>query len=374
MNRSRPAAPLSIVPTCIHDAVGLRYRPASRIHRIGATPATNDSTDSASPEPGLVALPPGLIWGFELGAGEARPVEDCDGAADAPFRWLHLNLAHQGTIDWITRSTELPSLVKELMLSTDGHQRAVIESGVVSCVLHDFERDFDQADSWQIGAVHFALTPTLMITARLHPIRSADVIRTKLALGAAFSEPAAALDLLVATITEVMTAVVRDLSATAQAAEDAFLDDHDPPTVRTLIGIRRRLAQVHRLLADMLAVFRRLEEDDQLPEGLIATVEKLLQRIQAQDADVRGIQGQLHQLREELDMQADQRTSQNLYVLSILTALMLPATFVTGLFGMNTGGLPWASASHGTLAAGLMALGAAAATYLLLRWMGFMRR
>ena len=79
-------------------------------------------------------------------------------------------------------------------------------------------------------------------------------------------------------------------------------------------------------------------------------------------------------LREEIDIQAAQRTNQNLYILSIVTALMLPATLVTGIFGMNTGGMPFAQAPHGTLIATMAAASAAAATYFLLRWMGFMRR
>jgi len=41
-------------------------------------------------------------------------------------------------------------------------------------------------------------------------------------------------------------------------------------------------------------------------------------------------------------LQAAQRTNRNLYFLSILTALLMPATLVTGFFGMNTGGLPFA--------------------------------
>jgi zinc transporter len=57
-----------------------------------------------------------------------------------------------------------------------------------------------------------------------------------------------------------------------------------------------------------------------------------------------------------------------------MTGLMLPATFVTGLFGMNTGGFPWHDSPHGTLWATVLAFGAAAATYLLLRRIGLMRR
>lgn len=316
---------------------------------------------------------PGLIWGFERRDGQLHSTERCDGA-DADFRWLHLSLAHQGTASWINRLEALPDDVKEMLLANDGHQRALVDSGVVGCVLHDFERDFDQSDTNQIGALRLALMPGMMITARLHPIRSADLVRHRLSQGRSIGEPSDALDLMVGTITEGITAAVRGLSIAVQHAEDAFLASVEAPTARGLMAVRRRLAQVHRMLDGMSAVFRRLEEDEELPDTLLPTVEKLSQRLQSLDADVLGVQRQLRQLREEIDTQVDQRTNQNLYILSLMTALLLPATFVTGLFGMNTGGMPWAQAPHGTLIATLLAFGAAGATFLLLRWIGFMRR
>ena len=53
---------------------------------------------------------------------------------------------------------------------------------------------------------------------------------------------------------------------------------------------------------------------------------------------------------------------------------MLPATLVTGYFGMNTGGLPWQQHPVGTVFATLIAIGASVAVYLALRLAGFMRR
>jgi zinc transporter len=45
-------------------------------------------------------------------------------------------------------------------------------------------------------------------------------------------------------------------------------------------------------------------------------------------------------LQEELASRLAESTGRNLYVLSILTAVLLPMTLVTGIFGMNVGGLP----------------------------------
>lgn len=277
-----------------------------------------------------MAARPGLIWGLDLSGGDARPIADCADDGSFTFRWLHLSLADQGTIGWISHAETLPSAVKELLLSPDTHQRALVDSGVVGCVLHDFERDFDVADTSRVGALRFALTPSLMITARLHPIRSADIVNDRLTRGQRIAGAAGALDLLVASLSEMIAGIGRELSVAVQKAEDRFLDGHHPPTPHDLIAIRRRLAQLHRMLDGMRAVFRRLEEDEELPEPLIPTVEKLSQRLQALDADTLAVQGQLRLLREELDIQAAQRTNQNLYILSIMTALMMPATLVTG--------------------------------------------
>ncbi|WP_088185408.1 CorA family divalent cation transporter [Sphingobium sp. Z007] len=317
---------------------------------------------------------PGLIWGLDFTAQGSSPVELCDSPPAGSFRWLHLNLADHGTRLWIEKRDALPIAVRELLLSVDTHQRALVDRDTVGCVLHDFERDFDVADTARVGVLRIALTPGLMLTTRLHPLRSADIARQRLERGAADIGAAQALELLVGAITDNIAEISRTLSADVQRAEDAFLDGHHPPTARDLIGIRRRLAQLHRLLAGMRSVFLRLEQDEDLADALLPTVEKLVQRLQSLDADILGVQGQLRLLREELDIQEAQRTNQNLYILSMITALMLPATLVTGIFGMNTGGLPFANGPWGTLHATILASGAAAATYALLRWMGFMRR
>lgn len=296
----------------------------------------------------------------------------CNVAASGAFRWLHLNLADITTRRWIESAPMLPEPVRELLLAPDTHQRALVDGECVACVLHDFERDFD-VDTERVGALRLALTPGMMITTRSHPLRSADIVRNRLERMNTCDAPQA-LDLLVAAITENIANVSRGLSAQLQHEEEAFLDGHYAPTARDLLKLRRKLAQLHRLLAGMRGVFHRLELDEDLPPALHPTAEKLVQRLQALDGDVLGVQSQLRLLREEVDIQAAQRTNQNLYILSIVTALMLPATLVTGIFGMNTGGMPFAQSPHGTLGATMIAMGAAGATYWLLRWMGFMRR
>ncbi|MDT9599308.1 CorA family divalent cation transporter [Sphingosinicella rhizophila] len=287
---------------------------------------------------------------------------------------MHLNLVDQRARHWIENETAFPEAIRTLLLAKDVHQSALVDQGFLGCVLHDFERDFDARIVDRVGALRFVLGPRFIVTARHHPLRCADIIRGRIAAGARVPTAATALDLLVDAVIEAETDLVRGLNETVLKAEDDLLDDGRSPDARAMANVRRRAVQLHRLLGGMRAVFQRIEQDEDLPEALLPTVERVSQRILAVDADVVATQTQLRLLRDEMDSQAAQRTNQNLYVLSILTALVLPATFITGIFGMNTGGLPWATSPIGTLLAGLLAVASAAAVWMLLRALGLARR
>jgi Mg2+ and Co2+ transporter CorA len=67
----------------------------------------------------------------------------------------------------------------------------------------------------------------------------------------------------------------------------------------------------------------------------------------------------------------DQRQSRILRILTVLTVLFLPLTFVTGLFGMNTG-VPWEGSIHGfwVVTVAIAALGGGMITaFKLARWL-----
>ena len=312
-------------------------------------------------------MQPGLIWGCARTADGTALVDDCDDCPDASFRWFHLNLADERTQRWLERATKLPEPVHDLMLARDTHQQVMVEDGVVGLVLQDFEREFDVAQTSQIGALHIVITPALMLTGRYHPIRAADVMRQRIAAGFDVADGADALGLVIGTIVDGLSQHVHALSADIQTAEDEFLNERMSPATRDLIAVRRRGARLHRLIAGMRAALVRLERDPDLPARFAPVAERHVQRLHALDADVASTQAQLRQLRDELDLQAAQKTNQNLYFLSVISALLLPATLVTGFFGMNTGGLPFAHTEAGTFVAALAAVASSIATWLLLR-------
>jgi zinc transporter len=73
---------------------------------------------------------------------------------------------------------------------------------------------------------------------------------------------------------------------------------------------------------------------------------------------------------EEITALTAEETNRHLYVLSILTTLFLPPTLVTGVFGMNTKGLPFTDSESAFLWASALMVASALAVYLLMRRVG----
>src|ERR1044072_7837893 len=141
------------------------------------------------------AMQPGLIWACSRQGDRSHVTEDFDRVLLHGFHWLHLNLSDQRSHRWIQAERAFPAEIKELLISQEAHPRMLIQDGMVGLVLEDFERDFEPVGGTGIGALHVAIGEFLVVTGRSHPLRSADVVRGRLAK-ADVSDGASALALL----------------------------------------------------------------------------------------------------------------------------------------------------------------------------------
>ena len=293
--------------------------------------------------------------------------------ADATFRWLHLDLWDQRSARWIADHSGLPADVQALFLSTEEHPRIIGSRRAMGLVLPDFQREFDRVETERIGALHIALRPGLMLTGRHHPLHTPDIFRHRAAQAEDLSVDSA-LRLVLGTLADSLAGRTASAMSELLALEDQVLADDHAPDMRALVTLRRLTARLHRMASGMhMALFRAID-DPSIDATYRGWIEPVVRRLQPIERDVIAAQTQLRLLREELDLQAGQQTNENVYLLSVITALFMPATLVTGFFGMNTGGLPLAAGGSGTFLATIIAILCSLATWLLLRTLGLIRR
>ncbi len=175
---------------------------------------------------------PGLVWGYDCTNAGVASVREAD-LAEAPwaaegFRWLHLNLSDQRSRRWLTSVAALPDSVTEMLLSNDEHSRYLIDGALVCGILTDIRQEF-QGDETEIGAIRFALGPAMMITARTHPVRCADICRQRIVSGPHPLDAASALDVLLGSMSEVHRSTVAGMDEAVQEMEYDLLRDRPSP-------------------------------------------------------------------------------------------------------------------------------------------------
>jgi len=177
-------------------------------------------------------------------------------------------------------------------------------------------------------------------------------------------------------ITEFAREVRARLSALAEdldEIEDGLIgnrDAHRLADLGALLGrVRREATRHRRALAPLVRALR--DEAEEFPEWAQPAGHDSAER-GLNDAldDIIALQDRARALQDELATRLTEETNRRLYIVSIVTTLVMPATFVTGFFGMNTGGLLWGGdgAPHGTLYATAICLFSVLLTLTLLRW------
>ena len=138
--------------------------------------------------------------------------------------------------------------------------------------------------------------------------------------------------------------------------EDYVYDNAPRDERRRLAPVRRTVVRIHRHLRTVLTLMRRAaaSDDDEMPFGFEDIAGRLTSRLESVDHDIYALQDRARLLHEEIDSKLSSETNRHLYILSIMTAFLLPPTLVTGFFGMNTENLPFAHTDGGTLFAGLL--------------------
>jgi zinc transporter len=291
----------------------------------------------------------GLICGFKLDAAEACD-EDWSSSPDVRNgpRWLHFNLSDSRARAWLKSRKDLPEEALDLLLDADPRIHLEVLPGGIAAVLGDLYHDFDD-DPERLGSVRLYVDARLFLSGRTHPLKSVDVLRHELARNTEPLTTLAVFEQLIEQLAASLGRVIAQLTNQVDSAEDRILVGKHSGESTRLGNLRRLVVRLRRLvganrtaLLSLPAKVSGLYDADER-EGLRSAIERL--EAVGQDLDL--VQERARLLQEEIALRVGEATNRNLFVLSIATTTLLPITLITGIWGMNLGGLPFADSPHG---------------------------
>src|SRR5882757_966144 len=326
---------------------------------------------ASAPLSGPPAAIPGLVWAFRLhsdGRAEALPI-------DAPIEsihdgrlWLHFNLTDARARSWLA-ATDIPPLARDLLISKDNYQQLHTGDHCVYGVFSDLVRAIDTPTE-ETGFLRFAMTERLLVSGRHQALCAVDATRRVLEGGHRVETVAALLEKIIDEVADTMDRVADKIGAEIDGIEERILAGEIKSEMRSTLGrLRRTSVRLHRQLAGLRTLFHRLEQKntDNLNPALRLQAGKLAQRLDGLDHDIVELRERSRLLEEEIHFKMEEESNRHLHTLSIVTTLLLPPTLVTGIFGMNTKGLPLTDDETGFLWAAALMIGAAGLAYLIMR-------
>jgi zinc transporter len=303
------------------------------------------------------------------GKGGARELSDDEvarwTAADG-LLWVDIDQGNKKAQDWLIRGSGIERRVTSILLAGETRPRSLIEEGGLIVIMRGINMNPGAVPDDMV-AVRLWMEKNRIVTSWRRKMFSVADVRDALAGGKGPETAGEFLVELTSRLTVRIGAAVENIEQLLEGL-DSSLSEGDTEVVRKSLSIvRRQAAAIRRHLApqrdalDRMArstsgllsdreVFNLREEGDQLTRHI-------------EDLDLARENALVTQ--EELMNRVALEQNSRMYLLSVVAAIFLPLTFVTGMLGMNVAGLPGIENPNAFLiSAGIMLLlGAALVAY-----------
>lgn len=292
--------------------------------------------------------------------------------AEARWTWRSYQITDMRARQEIGAEPALPAVVRAAFLGPAHGCQIDLEDGWTYGDLPDLRHDFS-AEARGLTHFRFAFNDTMLIGARKQPLESVDAVRKAVESGSRrFRSPAELIEAVMGQSLDGMARGLDKLGDTLDGIEDRIVSDAWNSERQGLVDARRQLVAIHRQMATLTNLFRHLDQShrNELPDAAGEMAARLSQRTRTLHHDGEQLQGRTRLLQDELMTKLTERSNRLLYILSVMTAVLLPMTIISGLFGMNVGGLPLVDTPLGfwMVTAGSVAI--AAAIFLVVRRLG----
>jgi zinc transporter len=295
----------------------------------------------------------GLIFAVVFdGRGGGREIDWDAIAAWTPADgtlWVHINTDGARANDWVrTKSGVAPAVADTLLQPGDHRPRVQAGERTMLAILRGVNFN-PGADPEDLIGLHMWLEERLIVTVRRRRVRSGQTIRERLAEGKGPRDAGAFLVMMSGLLLEPLADLVEQIDEKIDEIEEALVqeayDDIRGPLrqARQLaIVLRRYLSPQRDALAKLATV-----ETAWLSEENRAYIREIADSTMRYVEDLDSLRERASVIQEELTTQLAERTNKTIYVLTIFSAILLPAALLTGLFGINVGGMPWVKSDAG---------------------------
>ena len=308
----------------------------------------------------------GLVCAYLFdGKGNARQIEmsEAEIPVDAGFVWLHWQLDDHEARRWLTRRSGIDPIAVDAILAPETRPRCTFHDDGIILILRGINLE-PNADPEDMVSIRLWIEANRIVSTRVRRLAALEELQQSITTGKAPSAPIGFVTALSARLANHMAPVLIETDDSVDDLAEVLIDGDEDTVAEKLGDIRRQIVSLRRHVAPLGEALLALGTADspwisKRDRRYLREVGDQVKRFLETLDNARERAGLLN---DELTLRLTERTGRTTLFLTVIAAIFLPLSFVTGLLGINVGGIPGAAApwAFTIVAVGLALLGAVA--------------
>lgn len=288
---------------------------------------------------------------------------------DQGVLWVHLNRDSPDSHQWLRDQSGLDALVVESLLAESTRPRCVQVGNGVMLFLRGVNLN-PGADPEDMVSIRLWIDEKRIISLRMRRLLSINDLRDSIDQGHGPSNVGGFVVQLIGGLISRIAGVIGDVDDKVDYLQDQVLDAEGGKLRTELTHLRREIISLRRYLSPQRDALARLTQlklpwlNDMDQMHLREEADRVVRYVE----DLDSARERAAVTQEELVNRISEQMNARMYVLSVVAAIFLPLGFLTGLFGINVGGIPLADNPWGFVEVLLVLLLITALQILIFRW------
>ena len=255
--------------------------------------------------------------------------------------WIHLDAVSEQAIDWLSNKSGLSPLILEALVELGTRPRCVVFDSGILVILRGVNCNPGGAPEDMV-AIRMFLSDERIISMRRSRVMAVQDVNQTLLSG---HGPASVGQLFIAVvdrITDRIGEIVANIEDRVADIEDTIISEETAELRPRLAEVRRESILLRRYIAPQRDMLSRLilERISWLTEADKVLLREIAERTARFVEDIDAARDRASIAQEELNSRLSEQMNEAMYTLSIVAAIILPLGLLTGLLGINVGGIP----------------------------------
>jgi len=256
--------------------------------------------------------------------------------------WIHIDLSSPDARSWLENtSSNLDSIVIDALLADESRPRLLEFDNGILLILRGVNLN-DNAVPEDMVSMRLWIDENHIISTRRRPLKVVIDIKNRLLAGKGPKSTGEFVASLIERLLERMEPTFTELDESLDDVEEKVMDEPDSSQRQAITAVRKQAIMFRRYIAPQRDAISALRNADVpwLEQTQKRRLQESLNRIVRYVEDLDTIRERAAIVKDELSSALSDKMNRNLYLLSVIAAIFLPLGFLTGLLGINVGGIP----------------------------------